>query len=157
MHFSLAVVTAALSSFTSTAHARCARRAIIGRASSNSCSYPPLLSGCAVKCPSSQAVSAYDGLYGRVDKLLRELENPDLHDIGNRSFVSNYGTSTRCISAGLSLRLGRGSFRSASAPGRVCRAGRRRLNFLPLKQGHGSFRPGFGKNPSRANHYVEPT
>jgi hypothetical protein len=24
---------------------------------------------------------AYDDLYGRVDKLLRELENPNLHDI----------------------------------------------------------------------------
>ena len=29
---------------------------------------------------------AYDGLYGRVDKLLRELENPNLHDIANMSF-----------------------------------------------------------------------
>jgi hypothetical protein len=29
---------------------------------------------------------AYDGLYGRVDKLLRELENPNLHDIANVSF-----------------------------------------------------------------------
>jgi hypothetical protein len=28
----------------------------------------------------------YDGLYGRVDKLLRELENPNLHDIRNMSF-----------------------------------------------------------------------
>jgi len=29
---------------------------------------------------------AYDGLYGRVDKLLRELENPNLHDIANMTF-----------------------------------------------------------------------
>jgi hypothetical protein len=29
---------------------------------------------------------AYDGLYGRVDKLLRELENPNLHDIRNMNF-----------------------------------------------------------------------
>src|SRR5580704_7373453 len=29
---------------------------------------------------------AYDGLYGRVDKLLRELENPNLHDIAKLSF-----------------------------------------------------------------------
>jgi hypothetical protein len=29
---------------------------------------------------------AYDGLYERVDKLLRELENPNLHDIANMSF-----------------------------------------------------------------------
>ena len=29
---------------------------------------------------------AYDGLNGRVDKLLRELENPNLHDIANMSF-----------------------------------------------------------------------
>jgi hypothetical protein len=29
---------------------------------------------------------AYDGLYGRVDKLLREIENPNLHDIRNMSF-----------------------------------------------------------------------
>jgi hypothetical protein len=29
---------------------------------------------------------AYDGLYGRVDKLLRELENPNLHDIANMSY-----------------------------------------------------------------------
>src|ERR1700733_1234297 len=29
---------------------------------------------------------AYDGLYGRADKLLRELENPNLHDIANMSF-----------------------------------------------------------------------
>jgi hypothetical protein len=29
---------------------------------------------------------AYDGLYGRVDKLLRELENPNLHDFANVSF-----------------------------------------------------------------------
>lgn len=29
---------------------------------------------------------AYDGLYGRVDKLLRELENPNLHEIANMSF-----------------------------------------------------------------------
>ena len=28
----------------------------------------------------------YDGLHGRVDKLLRELENPNLHDIANMSF-----------------------------------------------------------------------
>jgi hypothetical protein len=28
----------------------------------------------------------YDGLYQRVDKLLRELENPNLHDIANMSF-----------------------------------------------------------------------
>jgi hypothetical protein len=29
---------------------------------------------------------AYAGLYERVDKLLRELENPNLHDIRNMSF-----------------------------------------------------------------------
>jgi hypothetical protein len=29
---------------------------------------------------------AYDGLYERVDKLLRELENPNLHDIRNMNF-----------------------------------------------------------------------
>ena len=29
---------------------------------------------------------AYGGLYERVDKLLRELENPNLHDIANMSF-----------------------------------------------------------------------
>jgi hypothetical protein len=29
---------------------------------------------------------AYGGLYGRVDELLRELENPNLHDIANMSF-----------------------------------------------------------------------
>ena len=29
---------------------------------------------------------AYGGLYERVDKLLRELENPNLHDIRNMSF-----------------------------------------------------------------------
>ena len=29
---------------------------------------------------------AYRGLYDRVDKLLRELENPNLHDIRNMSF-----------------------------------------------------------------------
>ena len=29
---------------------------------------------------------AYDGLYGRVDKLLQELENPNLHDIAHMSF-----------------------------------------------------------------------
>jgi hypothetical protein len=29
---------------------------------------------------------AYSGLYERVDKLLRELENPNLHDIANMSF-----------------------------------------------------------------------
>lgn len=29
---------------------------------------------------------AYDGLYQRVDKLLRELENPSLHEIANMSF-----------------------------------------------------------------------
>jgi hypothetical protein len=29
---------------------------------------------------------AYDGLYQRVDKLLRELANPNLHDIANMSF-----------------------------------------------------------------------
>jgi hypothetical protein len=35
----------------------------------------------------------YSDLYRRVDSLLREIENPNLHDIG---------TSTHCISAGLS-------------------------------------------------------
>jgi hypothetical protein len=29
---------------------------------------------------------AYAGLYDRVDKLLRELENPNLHEIANMSF-----------------------------------------------------------------------
>jgi hypothetical protein len=29
---------------------------------------------------------AYGGLYERLDKLLRELENPNLHDIANMSF-----------------------------------------------------------------------
>jgi hypothetical protein len=29
---------------------------------------------------------AYAGLYQRVDKLLREIENPNLHDIANMSF-----------------------------------------------------------------------
>jgi hypothetical protein len=29
---------------------------------------------------------AYDGLYQRVDKLLRELENPNQHDIANMNF-----------------------------------------------------------------------
>jgi hypothetical protein len=29
---------------------------------------------------------AYDGLYSRVDKLLRELANPNLHDIANFSY-----------------------------------------------------------------------
>jgi hypothetical protein len=29
---------------------------------------------------------AYSGLYSRVDKLLRELENPNLHEIANMSF-----------------------------------------------------------------------
>jgi hypothetical protein len=29
---------------------------------------------------------AYAGLYQRVDKLLRELENPNLHDIANMNF-----------------------------------------------------------------------
>jgi hypothetical protein len=29
---------------------------------------------------------AYGGLYERVDKLLREIENPNLHDIANMSF-----------------------------------------------------------------------
>jgi hypothetical protein len=29
---------------------------------------------------------AYDGLYQRVGKLLRELENPNLHDIANMNF-----------------------------------------------------------------------
>lgn len=29
---------------------------------------------------------AYGGLYERVDKLLREIENPNLHDIRNMSF-----------------------------------------------------------------------
>jgi hypothetical protein len=29
---------------------------------------------------------AYGGLYERVDKLLRELENPNLHDIRNMNF-----------------------------------------------------------------------
>jgi hypothetical protein len=38
-----------------------------------------------VECAKSQR-PAYGGLYERVDKLLRELENPNLHDIANMSF-----------------------------------------------------------------------
>ena len=45
---------------------------------------------------------AYDGLYERVDKLLRELENPNLHDIANMSFRVELWDQHACISGGLS-------------------------------------------------------
>lgn len=61
---------------------------------------------------------AYGGLYERVDKLLREIENPNLHDIANMSFRvelwDQYALHIRwVIAASGSVFLARAAFEEA--------------------------------------------
>jgi hypothetical protein len=70
--------------------------------------------GAATEC----ARSAYDSLYWRVDKLLRELSNPNLHDIANMNHRVELWTADGqqvrwAVAATASVTVAHGAFEAA--------------------------------------------